>query len=103
MADHGGFRFIAYVLTILWHIYNSLINMRSLHIVTDNILSITLLLNTHFVCVCHIIHISQDILLPIYMYLLYTLDGTTAAWMKSSVFIHLMELPSNPIIFGLAG
>jgi len=61
--------------------------MRSLHIVTDNILSITLLLNTHFVCVCHIIHISQDILLPIYMYLLYTLDGTATAWMKSSVFI----------------
>ena len=31
-ADHGGFKFITYVLTILWHIYNSLINMRSLHI-----------------------------------------------------------------------
>jgi len=31
-ADHGGFKFIAYVLTILWHIYSSLINMRSLHI-----------------------------------------------------------------------
>ena len=27
-ADYGGFKFIAYVLTILWHIYNSLINMR---------------------------------------------------------------------------
>jgi len=25
-ADHGGFKFIAYVLTILWHIYSSLIN-----------------------------------------------------------------------------
>src|SRR6202051_3275952 len=34
------------------------------------------------------------------MYLLYLLDGTVAAWMKSSVFIHLMQLPSNPIIFG---
>src|ERR1700692_3118574 len=34
------------------------------------------------------------------MYLLYLLDGTVAAWMKSSVFIHLMHLPSNPIIFG---
>ena len=30
-ADHSGFKFITYVLTILWHIY-SLINMRSLHI-----------------------------------------------------------------------
>src|SRR5882762_11810327 len=27
-ADHGGFKFIAYVLTIFWHIYSSLINMR---------------------------------------------------------------------------
>src|ERR1700685_1589805 len=32
MADHGGFKFIAYVLTIFWHIYSSLINMRCLHI-----------------------------------------------------------------------
>jgi len=32
MADHGGFKFITYVLTILWHIYSSLINMRCLHI-----------------------------------------------------------------------
>jgi hypothetical protein len=32
MADHGGFKFIIYVLTILWHIYSSLINMRQLHI-----------------------------------------------------------------------
>src|SRR5882762_1709208 len=32
MADHGGFKFIAYVLTILWHIHSSLINMRCLHI-----------------------------------------------------------------------
>jgi hypothetical protein len=31
-ADHGGFKFIAYVLTIFWHIYSSLINMRSVHI-----------------------------------------------------------------------
>src|SRR5882762_8974409 len=42
----------------------------------------------------------RDILLPVYVYLLYILDGTVAAWMKSSVFIHLMQLPSNPIIFG---
>jgi len=34
------------------------------------------------------------------MYLLYLLDGTVEAWMKSSVFIHLTQLPSNPIIFG---
>ena len=27
MADHSEFKFIAYVLTILWHIYSSLINM----------------------------------------------------------------------------
>jgi hypothetical protein len=32
MADHSEFKFIAYILTILWHIYSSLINMRSLHI-----------------------------------------------------------------------
>jgi hypothetical protein len=32
MADHSGFKFIAYVLTILWHIYSSLINMRCLRI-----------------------------------------------------------------------
>jgi len=32
MADHGGFKFITYVLTILWHIYSGLINMRSLYI-----------------------------------------------------------------------
>jgi hypothetical protein len=31
-ADHGGFKFIAYVLSILWYIYSSLINMRCLHI-----------------------------------------------------------------------
>src|ERR1700676_4842202 len=47
-----------------------------------------------------LIHIPWDILLPVYVYLLYLLDGTVAAWMKSSVFIHLMQLPSNPIIFG---
>jgi hypothetical protein len=34
------------------------------------------------------------------MYLLYTLDGTAAVWMESLVFIHLIQLPSNPIIFG---
>src|SRR5712664_3759233 len=34
------------------------------------------------------------------MYLLYLLDGTATVWMKSSVFIHLMQLPSNPILFG---
>jgi len=33
------------------------------------------------------------------MYLLYLLDGTVAAWMKSLVFIHLTQLPSNPILF----
>ena len=42
----------------------------------------------------------RDILLPVYMYLLYTLDGAATVWMKSPVFIHLMQLPSNPIIFG---
>ena len=47
----------------------------------------------------HVIHISQDIILPVYMYLLYVLDRTATAWM-SPVFIHLMQLPSNPIIFG---
>jgi hypothetical protein len=31
-ADHGGFKFITYVLNILWHIYSSLINMRCLYI-----------------------------------------------------------------------
>ena len=35
MADHSGFKFIAYVLTILWQIYSSLINMRCLHIYTS--------------------------------------------------------------------
>ena len=34
------------------------------------------------------------------MYLLHLLDGTAAVWMKSSVFIHLTQLPSNPILFG---
>jgi hypothetical protein len=34
------------------------------------------------------------------MYLLYTLDGTAVVWMKSSVFIHLTQLPSNSILFG---
>jgi hypothetical protein len=28
------------------------------------------------------------------------LNGTAADWMKALVFIHLMQLPSNPIIFG---
>src|ERR1700692_133406 len=68
--------------------------------VTDNILSITLILYIIHICVHRIIHIPWDILLPVYMYLLYLLDGTVAAWMKSSVFIHLMQLPSNPILFG---
>jgi hypothetical protein len=52
------------------------------------------------VCVCRIIYISQDIILPIYIYLLYTPDGTATVWMESLVFIHLTQLPSNPIIFG---
>src|ERR1700676_4911142 len=45
-------------------------------------------------------YISRDIILPDYMYLLYLLDGTAMVWMKSSVFIHLTQLPSNPILFG---
>ena len=45
-------------------------------------------------------YISWDIILPVYMYLLYLLNGTVEAWMKSSVFIHLTQLPSNPILFG---
>src|SRR6202790_2522521 len=45
-------------------------------------------------------YISRDIILPDYMYLLYLLDGTASAWMKSSVFIHLTQLPSNSILFG---
>jgi hypothetical protein len=40
MADHGGFKFITYVLAILWHIYSSLINMRCLHILPHIILNI---------------------------------------------------------------
>ena len=68
--------------------------------VTDNILSVTLILYIIHIRVRHLIHIPRDILLPVYMYLLYLLDGTVAAWMKSSVFIHLTQLPSNPIIFG---
>jgi hypothetical protein len=69
--------------------------------VMDIILSITLYLNTLlFICVRRVIHISWDILLPIYMYLLYILDGTATDWMKSLVFTHLTQLPSNPILFG---
>ena len=68
--------------------------------VTDNILSVTLILYIIHILVRRLIHIPQDILLPVYMYLLYILDGTVTAWMKSSVFIHLTQLPSNPIIFG---
>ena len=45
-------------------------------------------------------YISRDIILPVYMYLLYLLNGTAAVWMKSLVFIHLTQLPSNLIIFG---
>src|SRR5882762_7974908 len=66
--------------------------------VTDNILSVTLIL--YIIRVHRLIHIPRDIILPVYMYLLYLLDGTVEAWMKSSVFIHLTQLPSNPIIFG---
>jgi hypothetical protein len=36
IADHGGFKSIAYVLTILWPIYSSLIYMRCLHILLHN-------------------------------------------------------------------
>src|SRR5882762_2361958 len=69
--------------------------------VTDIILSVTLYLiislPTH---TASYIYTSRDILLPVYMYLLYLLNGTAMVWMKSLVFIHLMQLPSNPIIFG---
>src|SRR5882762_10379732 len=70
--------------------------------VTDSILSVTLFYKymsspTH---TAPYIYISRDILLPVYMYLLYLLNGTATAWMKSSVFIHLTQLPSNPILFG---
>src|SRR6202790_3708186 len=68
--------------------------------VTDNILSVTLILYIIHIRVRRLIHIPRDILLPVYMYLLYLLDGTVVAWMKSPVFIHLTQLPSNPIIFG---
>jgi len=68
--------------------------------VTDNILSVTLLLNTQFYpCpLCHT-YISGHSIAYLHVFAL-SLDGTAAAWMKSSVFIHLMQLPSNPIIFG---
>jgi hypothetical protein len=46
-------------------------------------------------------YIPWDILLPVYMYLLHLLDGTAMAWMKSLVFIHLTQLPSNPILDGV--
>src|SRR5882762_7258682 len=70
--------------------------------VTDSILSVTLFYKymsspTHTYIY---IYISRDILLPVYMYSLYLLNGTATVWMKSSVFIHLTQLPSNPIIFG---
>ena len=68
--------------------------------VMDNILSVTLILYIIHIHVHRLIHILRDIILPVYMYLLYLLDGTVEAWMKSSVFIHLTQLPSNPIIFG---
>src|SRR5882762_1801965 len=45
-------------------------------------------------------YIPWDIVLPVYMYLLHLLNGTATVWMKSSVFIHLTQLPSNPILFG---
>jgi len=44
--------------------------------VMDNILSVTLLLYIH-ICVHRLIHIPQDIILPVYMYLLYAFE-----WMK---------------------
>src|SRR5882762_6489728 len=69
--------------------------------VTDNILSVTLIIYIYIhIRVHRLIHIPRDILLPVYVYLLYLLDGTAAAWMKSLVFIHLTQLPSNPILFG---
>src|SRR5882762_4006380 len=71
-------------------------------VVTDSILSVTLFYKyiiTHAYRSIHI-YISRDLLLPVYMYLLYLLNGTATAWMKSSVFIHLTQLPSNPILFG---
>ena len=68
--------------------------------VMDNALSVTLILCIIHIRVRHLIHIPRDILLPVYMYLLYLLDGTVEAWIKSSVFIHLTQLPSNPILFG---
>src|SRR5882762_4504495 len=67
--------------------------------VTDNILSVTLFLYI-YIRVRRLIHIPQDIILPVYMYFLYTFDGTAAVWMKILVFIHLTQLASNPIIFG---
>ena len=67
--------------------------------VTDNILSVTSFLYIH-IRVCCLIHIPQDIILPVYVYLLYAFDGTATVWIKKPVFIHLMQLPSNPIIFG---
>src|SRR5882762_4696382 len=66
----------------------------------DNILSVTLNYIYIHIRVRRLIHIPRDILLPVYVYLLYLLNGTVTAWIKSSVFIHLTQLPSNPIIFG---
>src|ERR1700676_3742997 len=67
----------------------------------DIILSVTLYLiislPTH---AASYIYTSRDIILPVYMYLLYLLNGTATVWMKSLVFIHLTQLPYNPIIFG---
>jgi hypothetical protein len=51
--------------------------------VTDNILSVTFLSNIHLPTHMPLhIYISWDIILPVYMYLLYLLDGTATAWMR---------------------
>ena len=71
--------------------------------VTDIILSVTI----YFIYIYIIVYPCQ--LCDTYIlghstaYLLvfaHVLDGTSMDWMKSLVFIHLMQLPSNPIIFG---
>src|SRR5882762_3157787 len=67
------------------------------HGVMDNIITFNYITYPHIPLRTYI---PQDIILPVYMYLLYLLDGIATVWMKSSVFIHLMQLPSNPILFG---
>ena len=61
--------------------------------------------------ICYIIYLIVHSCLPHDTYILghstayllvfaHILDGTAMDWIKSSVFIHLTQLPSNPIIFG---